>query len=340
MNIIFLTQWDLSIIDNGEKKRSVFIINTLKEYGINVIVQNPRDFEGIEQEIDYIFVDNLSAFVPRLIDYRDVKKMLLMDYVESIEKLEEKTNGNFEYRVYTNDEDIKKMSIFDKIFFISFDEYLFFAKILSKEKCEYLPMIPDKIIPLYQKVPFENKKYDLVFTATAQEKNLQSIEFFLERIYPHINIGKMLINGPVVKLIKNKELYTNIDFIEWSENLEDIYLNSKLSLSPILYGTGVKTKVLTSLSFGVPTIGTLRAEQGLLKKGKDIGFVECKNEEEMIKNINLFLQNKFTCNEFSKKAIDYVLSSHNKNMFDKIILRNIGLNEEKSLRQVEMSIIK
>ena len=48
----------------------------------------------------------------------------------------------------------------------------------------------------------------------------------------------------------------------FNENHDDLYNNSRLFIVPLLSGAGIKGKILDSMAFGVPVIGTDLAFEG------------------------------------------------------------------------------
>lgn len=60
----------------------------------------------------------------------------------------------------------------------------------------------------------------------------------------------------------------NIDLIGYVEDIEPLFKNALLSIAPLRYGAGLKGKVATSLSYGIPVIGTTIAFEGMKKKPK------------------------------------------------------------------------
>lgn len=62
-----------------------------------------------------------------------------------------------------------------------------------------------------------------------------------------------------------------IKVLGYVKDLSDLFENIRISVAPLRYGAGVKGKIVTSLSYGVPCVATSIAAEGMgLKDGENI----------------------------------------------------------------------
>jgi len=155
-------------------------------------------------------------------------------------------------------EEIKNLSKFDKVITISKDEHLVFERFLEKPVINIPPSFPSH----FNNDP--DKKYDLIFVGSENYFNRQAMQWFFDLVFPLLPAPvNMVVIG---RISKHFEKINGVEFIEFSENLETYYHQSKIAICPMLEGTGVKIKVIEALSYGLPVVGTDRAVDGFSSK--------------------------------------------------------------------------
>ena len=94
--------------------------------------------------------------------------------------------------------------------------------------------------------------------------NTNAAKWFFDKVYPLLpDTIKITVVGRVCSAVPEKE---NIEKIEYAENLSEYYKKSKITICPMLSGTGLKIKVVESLSYGIPIVCNTRGVDGLLNK--------------------------------------------------------------------------
>lgn len=86
--------------------------------------------------------------------------------------------------------------------------------------------------------------------------------------------------GKVERRLISKWRNIQLTFIGHSPALDDEFINAHLFLSPMKYPIGVRTRVLTALSYGVPVLADPSTSCGLpeLTNGRDILYGETPND--------------------------------------------------------------
>lgn len=173
------------------------------------------------------------------------------------------------------------------------------------------------------------KKNNFLFIGNMKtSQNLSSIKLILEKMFP-ILIDKMNFKLKIVgsyddRLKKLVEPYSKyVDLLGFVENMEEIIKESKLLLSPIAFGTGIKTKILDAMSYGLPVVTNSVGVEGLKIKN----FEECIVEDDFQKIPDLLidvLSNPELLSKVSNKGYEYVLKFHNPNLIQRRLLSIIN----------------
>ncbi|NPD47857.1 glycosyltransferase [Lentimicrobium sp. S6] len=140
-------------------------------------------------------------------------------------------------------------------------------------------LVPEKIVctlPVffYQDLPqidFNfNNRHDILFVAFfGHPPNVDAALWFCNEVFPIIrkqipNIKLNIVGSNPTEEIKNlacEEI--NVTGYVTDEKLKEYYLKSKVAISPLRFGAGVKGKLLESLYYQIPTVITSVAAEGV-----------------------------------------------------------------------------
>jgi len=230
--------------------------------------------------VSYIYYAKLVENNPLTVG---VNKILLVeDFITS--QLFDYAEGNIETGAIF-EEEIRRINLFDIVICLSSDELNLFSTFAKKPKYFYIPVFMNKnIIKEY-----DNFKYDILFIGFNNFHNVNGIRWFLEEVAPNINKNyKILIVGNVIEEI-DKRKYPNAEFIEYVESLDEIYLNSKICISPLFTGSGMKVKIVEAMSYGKPVVCSSRSLVGFPIKN-NCGCSIADNHEDFAIAIKKLLQ--------------------------------------------------
>ena len=155
---------------------------------------------------------------------------------------------------------------------------------LEKEvMSEYLD--PTKIITIsnihYPKTrlenlkPFENRN-DLVFIGSAHTPNIDAIYYIYQEIMP---IVWEKLPGVNLKIIGNVNdsiediNHTNVQFLGYVENIEEIFNETKIMVAPLRYGAGVKGKIGQAFEYYLPVVTTKIGAEGMFLKNRENALI-------------------------------------------------------------------
>ena len=116
-------------------------------------------------------------------------------------------------------------------------------------------------------IPFEARK-DLLFIGSFDHRpNLDAVEYFLNDVFPVIlkkieSIKLYIIGANPPKWVR--EFNTgNTVVTGYIPDLRLYFNKCRLSIAPLRFGAGIKGKILTSMSYGLPIVASSIAAEGL-----------------------------------------------------------------------------
>lgn len=270
-----------------------------------------KDFEKIVKKSNYDFVIVSYVLYSDLIKNKNLfKKSKTIVDTHDFLTVQFKNKQNHIGKNFQNE--LNQMKKFDEAWAISFDEYTLFSHFLKSVK--YVPFCLD----VQNSNSEKSKVFDLIYVASDNLHNVASAKWFFENVYPLLDKKiSILVVGKIGVHIQNQKNITKILFVE---DLSNHYLTSKISICPMLSGSGVKIKVIEALSFGLPTVTNTRGVDGLPNK-KDNGCLVSNNATEFTENINQLL---FDDAFYKKKSIE--AKTFFENQFSKKIFIDIMNN--------------
>lgn len=131
----------------------------------------------------------------------------------------------------------------------------------------------------------------LLFVGSDFYANREGLDFFFKEVAPYINY-KVKIVGSICEAFKGDSLPKNVTLEGRVNDLLPYYANSSAVISPILSGSGTKTKTIEALRFGKQIIGSEEALMGVDSKYySQIGTL-CKSPSDYINAIGHLSSNK------------------------------------------------
>lgn len=150
------------------------------------------------------------------------------------------------------------------------------AQILHQQN----PNLRLTVMPFMREIPgckrsFAERK-DIVFLGGFDHApNVDAVEYFVNEIWPHVHrslpdVRFLIIGSKMTRQIESLQSHPNVVCVGFVEDLAEYFDYCKLSVVPLRFGAGIKGKIGTSASFGVPTVATTIAVEGM-------GFIHGKN---------------------------------------------------------------
>lgn len=119
-------------------------------------------------------------------------------------------------------------------------------------------------------------RQDILFIGSFQHSpNLDAVHYFVGEIQPLLReeiagIKTYIIGGDPPASVRDLGSY-DVIVTGYVPDLAQYFDNCRLSVAPVRYGSGVKGKVLTSLSYGLPVVASSLAIEGMhLSHSRDV----------------------------------------------------------------------
>lgn len=158
------------------------------------------------------------------------------------------------------EEEIRRVNLFDTVMCISADEQTFFSQFALKPRYYYVPFFMKK----NERAKKTEPKYDILFIGSDNPHNRKGIEWFFEKVVPLSDTSfRILIVGKISKFVEPRD---NVTCLSYAADLGEVYGESRISICPLLGGTGMKIKVVEALSFGLPVVTTSKGVSGFPSK--------------------------------------------------------------------------
>ncbi|WP_340695280.1 glycosyltransferase [Hydrogenobacter thermophilus] len=176
--------------------------------------------------------------------------------------------------------------------------------------------------------------------------NLLAVKYFLNAVYPHVLkrdnhiefyvIGDRTDELKIEDLIEDKKLLEiykrRVHLIGWVKDIGKEIRKHKLSVAPMVSGSGIKGKILNSLEWGVPVVTTPIGAEGFANI-ESSGIVVAKEPEEFADAVVNIIEDTSLREDLAKKGLNYVRENFSKERAGKtldemlpMIRRSIALN--------------
>ena len=129
------------------------------------------------------------------------------------------------------------------------------------------------VMPFMREIPgckcsFSERK-DIVFIGGFEHlPNIDSVEYFVKEIWPLVRsslpeVQFLIIGSKMPDHIKTLENHAGVVVVGFVQDLAEYFDHCKMTVVPLRFGAGIKGKIGTSASFGVPSVATTIAVEGM-----------------------------------------------------------------------------
>lgn len=287
-------------LPNAYKKNDWLIRSPI--FPNNNTVQLQKGFNDIlkSKVFDYIII-SYATWASLIKKNLYLNKAILINDTHDFITAQNKNKRNFQLGK-SMEKELELLSLFDEIWSVSNDEQYLFSQFLGGIYRFIPTMYPAQQL---NNSPNSPKKYELLYVGSENEHNIRSINWFFSEVYPLLESDyKICVIGKICDHIPD---FPNVVKIRFAENIEDHYKESKIAICPMLTGTGIKVKVVESMSYGLPIVCSPRGLDGLPIKDNN-GCLCGNNKEEFAHHIQNLLGDK---NYYEKVKQDSVNTFNN-----------------------------
>jgi len=305
-----------------------------------------KAIEEIRPDLVYVDMIRMSQYIEEHAIYKviDIDDLLSIRYKRFIEQNESSVFGTFSNvvpsflkkvveRIFKNmilkyesikmeDREIEIAGKYDRCFLVSEKE----KNLLIKKTNSHNIHTNTQAIRSRENLYDKNIKYNnLIFIGnmlTAQNKS--SLKMIVDEILPKFRFRYKLF---VVGKYDNTTLEltcrnNNIELLGFVDDLKENLRSIKLALMPISFGTGIKTKVLDCMSYGIPVITNNVGCEGLNAKDNENIFI-LKNNEITHDSMLRILENNDLLQSIGRNGHQYIKDYHDFDMLKEDFLGNI-----------------
>ena len=214
-----------------------------------------------------------------------------------------------------------------------------FTVLLSEHEEKYLThecgIDPEKLTcwPLIRKIETKNQfkksknPKDIIFIGGFRHTpNIDAVNWLVDEIIPEFSklFASSKIEQPMIKIYGanapdaiSKLDSKKIKYLGFIEKEEDAFKNAKLSIAPLKFGAGLKGKVLSSLLYKTPVVGTHFAFEGYNLRNKRVYFETSVDGKEFAKTLfDAYLSKDPTSSDW-KKIFEDLHDKFSRQSFDK-----------------------
>lgn len=117
---------------------------------------------------------------------------------------------------------------------------------------------------------YEDSRKKLMYVGfLGWEPNIQGLLWFIEEVWPHLLCKHPDLQFDIVGKNPDKRLKTavaphqGITLTGYVPDLQTVYRESRISVAPLLFGSGMKVKVLDAMARGMPIVTTSVGAEGI-----------------------------------------------------------------------------
>jgi len=263
-----------------------------------------KDFNRILQNnsYDYIVI-SYACWAPLIENNRYLKKAKLI--IDTHDFLTAQFIGSRDFSLGKSFEtEINLLRLFDSVITISNEERYLFSHFIGNKTALITHPLPNNFFKSNT-----NKVFDIIYIASDNPHNNIGAKWFFDKVYPLLsNAINIVVVGNVTRTIKN---YSNVTKIDFTENLDTYYANSKIVICPIFTGTGLKIKVIEALSYGLPVVCNEKGVDGMINKINN-GCLVTDNPSEFANYIESLLTDTSYYESITSASKNYFLENNEK----------------------------
>jgi len=172
--------------------------------------------------------------------------------------------------------------------------------------------------------PFQKQPTILIVGLMSWSPNKMGILWFVNQVYPIIKqklpkIKLLIVGAQPEKEILALQKDPTITVTGEVPSIKPFYQQANLMVAPILFGSGIRVKILHSLAAGVPVVSTPIGAEGI-KPTQNNGIVISKTKPSlMAKKIIQIIQQPKLAQQLSLKGISFIKTYYSNSSAQKIL---------------------
>lgn len=197
--------------------------------------------------------------------------------------------------------EFKYAGLYDKVIFVSSTETNYLNQALKTEKAVTVTMGVD--YDYYsENLNLAKEKGALGFLGNMKvAANVDSLHIIADEILPKLNSDyKLYVVGTCPEEIKKQFSNDKIVFCGMVDDVRKIIARCEVFISPISYGSGIKTKILEAMAMGIPVVTNSIGIEGIVGEN-GTHFLVSDSIEDLVYYVNTLLADP----EYAKAVSDH-----------------------------------
>lgn len=152
----------------------------------------------------------------------------------------------------------------------------------------------------------ERDKTIVFYGAMNRKENDLSVKWFIKKVMPELPDFRLLIIGGGVKRSLKKLECKNVKICGYVKEPQNLWKNALCMVVPLLYGAGIKIKVLEAFSSGIPVVTNDIGIEGIAAKpGSD--YLHCETASDYVDSIKKLDEDHSYANGLAENALDILV---------------------------------
>lgn len=274
-----------------------------------------KEFKKVLQETKYDIIIISYAQWGKLVDYLPYAARTIIDTHDFISLLKVDDLKSSSKASKNLKSEISILKKFQSIWTFSIEEKYIFGQFCQR-KVDLIP-IGYKLDDISSHP--QDPLYDIIYVASENPHNIKGIKWFTENVLPKLPPMKIAVIGKIANYVTEHPSIHKLGFVD---DLDAAYRNSKISICPMLSGTGIKIKVLESLSMGLPVVTNSYGVTGLVNKINS-GCLVTDDSDKFANYILDLLNNPEYRNQVAKQGQELMRSFYNLELEKKVLLYSL-----------------
>ncbi|WP_457617224.1 glycosyltransferase [Lutibacter sp.] len=326
--------------------------HNLESLGVqtHTIFLNDSSFDALVQKInpEIVIFDRflteeqfgwrITENCPNALKILDTEDLHFLRYArQQALKNKEPINNNYLVNDYTKRE-IASIYRCDLSLIISKFEFRLLKDVfhIHKRILRYLPFLQNSITKeMLDSFPTFNDRKDFIAIGNFKHQpNWEAVRYLKTDIWPKIRQklpnASLLIYGAYTtqKVLQLHNENENFIIKGSTNNLKETFTNARVCLAPLLFGAGLKGKLIDSMRYGTPNITTSIGAEGMHNNLEWNGFIENNPNEFALKAIKLY-SNQSVWEKSQQNGIEILNTCFSKEKFEKKFLNRIKKLQKK-----------
>ncbi len=230
-----------------------------------------------------------------------------------------------------------KLNLFEKKMFSKFDWILAISPedknkmvkmVINEEKILFLPTA-FKVKNLFKFKSLQKSPVILFVGMLSWWPNKDGFWWFYEKVFPLIKEAvagvKLVVVGKEAdeKIIETGRNDKQLEIIGYAKDIDPYFESANVFIAPLRSGSGIRIKILTALSRGLPVVSTKKGAEGIIQKsGPDLILADKPND--FAKAVIKLMKSKKMALKLSKEGIDFIRKDYNSQKAQKVLEKIYG----------------